>query len=226
MHGSQTVYVATTQELSWQAEADKHIIIHIHIPLSGPAHHVFNSTDECTWTAEALPDFLPWIRICCYRVRCSPYSFYQSFNEGSSSCCYRGSEYVASPNCWSHWWTERKHSRHLHYNFSHSSLSCHCHWKSRLCPRSTWTCSHWHMIEVEWDFNDWYMWFKFQFTNDAKFRLIAEECICGKTYTYRHTYRLTQLMYYMSMWGLLRSAPITQCWHAQSVVKQLLLSIC
>ena len=143
----------------------------------------------------------------------------------ASSCCYRGSEYVASPHCWSHWWTERKHSRHLHYNFSHSSLSCHCHWKSHLCPRSTWSCSHRHMIEVEWDFNDWYMWFKFQFTNDAKFRFIAGECICGKTYAYRHTYRLTQLMYYMSMWGLLRSAPITQCWHAQSVVKQLLLSI-
>ena len=67
------------------------------------------------------------------------------------------------------------------------------------------------------------MWFKFEFTND-KFRSIAGECICGKTY--RHTYRQTQLMYYTSMCGLLRFTPISQRWHAQSVVKQSLLSVC
>ena len=93
----------------------------------------------------------------------------------ASSCRCWGSEYVATPCCWSRWWTERKHSHHrstwscihwqllnhwwternnshhLHYNFSHSSLSCssHCHWNSSLYPRLTCNCSHRHMIKVE-----------------------------------------------------------------------------
>ena len=119
------------------------------------------------------------LSICCSRLYCSPsLTILAKASMKSllaSGCHCWGSEYVATPHCWSHgwterkhshhhstwscihwqllnhWWTERNNSRHLHYNFSHSSLSCssHCHWKNSLHPRLTWNCSHRHMIKVE-----------------------------------------------------------------------------
>lgn len=41
-----------------------------------------------------------------------------------SPCHCWCSVFATSPNCWRHWWTERKYSRCFHYNFLLSLLTC------------------------------------------------------------------------------------------------------
>ena len=96
--------------------------------------------------------------------------------------------YLASPHHWSHWWTERQHSHRLHYKFSLSSLLCssHCHWKSGLCPCSTWSYSHWsrgRFFTIDTHGSNVIV------TDDVNFQLIAGEWIYSKTYEYLQTYR-------------------------------------
>jgi len=100
-------WIVTTQKLSWQAEADTHIICHIHSTRWSSTPCAKQERRLYTWTAEALTDVMSWV--CTVYVALisisacfSRYSLCQSFNVvsvGLTLHCWH-SIYVASPHCW------------------------------------------------------------------------------------------------------------------------------
>ena len=144
MHGSRAVYLQCRNWVDSLKQTCTSFITYTHCALIQYRCHVLSIYSLCCSCFYSNPSLT--IFLC------------QSFSVIVGWC----SVYVASPHYWSHWWTERKHSLHLHYNLSPSSLSCSscCHWKSGLVlvqlevvAIDTWSKSK----EIV---HNWYTWLK------------------------------------------------------------------
>jgi len=119
MHGSQTI--ATTQELSWHADANTHITGDVHKLHTDSAHCAVSTRGWLNYSQMSLlllqyiaPVHIAASLPCTLSGKLDWGGSYSSLHIGTwpfaTHCCCCCLVYVAT---WSHWWIDRKHSRHL-----------------------------------------------------------------------------------------------------------------